>query len=268
MTWPTCRGEWLLVGIAFLLSPYGFWGLTSSCQVFTKLYYPLSQLISPYCPIPKSASPPPPPYSLLSTSMPPLLPILNSHQHFLNTTRNRPSWLRSDHPTPSSVWHTWKFIELTRVKIWNLTCQSSTDFQDLMLEHIYSILSTLLRPSSQHPLLSCWYLCVPRLYLYRLVLRQLDENLSCFRRGTSVERLRDCSVDKHVVYFLDVGRPSSLWVVALSGLVVLGVIRKQAQQVMRISKQHSTMASASAPTSKVLPCLSSCPDFSQGWTVS
>ena len=45
---------------------------------------------------------------------------------------------------------------------------------------------------------------------------------------------------------------------AISGLVVLGSIRKQAEQV---SKQHPSMASASAPASKFLPCVSSCLDF-------
>ena len=32
------------------------------------------------------------------------------------------------------------------------------------------------------------------------------------------------------------------------------------------SKQHSSLASASAPASKFLPCFSSCPDFLQWWT--
>jgi hypothetical protein len=47
---------------------------------------------------------------------------------------------------------------------------------------------------------------------------------------------------------------------AIPGLVVLGSIRKQAEQA---SKQHLSMASASAPASRFLPCLSSCPDFLQ-----
>ena len=45
---------------------------------------------------------------------------------------------------------------------------------------------------------------------------------------------------------------------ATPGLVVLGFIRKQAEQA---SKQDPSMASASAPASKFLPCVSSCPGF-------
>jgi hypothetical protein len=45
---------------------------------------------------------------------------------------------------------------------------------------------------------------------------------------------------------------------AITDLVVLNSIRKQAKQS---SKQYPSMASASAPTSKVLPCMSSYPDF-------
>lgn len=45
---------------------------------------------------------------------------------------------------------------------------------------------------------------------------------------------------------------------------VLSCIRKQAEQG---SKQHSLSASASAPTSRFLPCLSSCPHCIWGWTV-
>jgi hypothetical protein len=45
---------------------------------------------------------------------------------------------------------------------------------------------------------------------------------------------------------------------ATSDVVVLGSIRKQAEQA---SKQHPSTASASAPASRFLPCLSSCPDF-------
>jgi hypothetical protein len=45
---------------------------------------------------------------------------------------------------------------------------------------------------------------------------------------------------------------------AISGLAVLGSIRKQAEQA---SKQHSSMASASISASKFLLCVSSCPDF-------
>ena len=42
------------------------------------------------------------------------------------------------------------------------------------------------------------------------------------------------------------------------GLVVLSSTGKQAEQA---SKQHPSMASASAPASKFLPHVSSCPDF-------
>jgi hypothetical protein len=52
---------------------------------------------------------------------------------------------------------------------------------------------------------------------------------------------------------------------AMPGLAVLGSIGKQAEQTME-NKQHSSMASASAPASWLLPCVSSCPDFLQGWT--
>jgi hypothetical protein len=52
---------------------------------------------------------------------------------------------------------------------------------------------------------------------------------------------------------------------AIPGLVVLGSTRKQAEQAMRkqASKQHPSTASASAPASRLLPCLSSWPDFLQ-----
>ena len=45
---------------------------------------------------------------------------------------------------------------------------------------------------------------------------------------------------------------------AAPGLLVLGSIRKQAEQA---SKQYPSMASASAPASGVLHGVSSCPDF-------
>lgn len=53
------------------------------------------------------------------------------------------------------------------------------------------------------------------------------------------------------------------WWRALSGwchprLVVLGSIRKQAEQV---SKRPHSIVSASAPVSRILLCLSSCPEF-------
>ena len=50
---------------------------------------------------------------------------------------------------------------------------------------------------------------------------------------------------------------------AISGLVVLGSIRKENEQAMRMlaSKQHHSMASVSALVSRFLPCLSSCPYF-------
>jgi hypothetical protein len=47
---------------------------------------------------------------------------------------------------------------------------------------------------------------------------------------------------------------------AILGLVVLDSVRKQA------SKQHPSKASASAPASRFLPCLSSCSDFLQWGT--
>jgi hypothetical protein len=47
---------------------------------------------------------------------------------------------------------------------------------------------------------------------------------------------------------------------AIPGLVVMGFYRKPAEQA---SKQHPSMASASVPASRFLPCLSSCPDFFQ-----
>jgi hypothetical protein len=50
---------------------------------------------------------------------------------------------------------------------------------------------------------------------------------------------------------------------AIPGLIVLGSIRKQAKQGRRkqASKQHSSMASASASASKFLSCVSSSPDL-------
>ena len=52
---------------------------------------------------------------------------------------------------------------------------------------------------------------------------------------------------------------------AIPRLVVLGSKRKQAEQVMlsKLSKQHASMASTSAIVSRLLPSLSSCPDFLQ-----
>jgi hypothetical protein len=63
----------------------------------------------------------------------------------------------------------------------------------------------------------------------------------------------------------DGGGPSSFMVVeVIPGLVVPGSIRK-AEQAMgeQANKQHPSMASASAPASRFLPCLSSCHDFVQ-----
>jgi hypothetical protein len=51
---------------------------------------------------------------------------------------------------------------------------------------------------------------------------------------------------------------------AIPGLVVLGSIRKQAEQAMhreQAIKQYFSLVSASALDSRFLPCLSSCPDF-------
>jgi hypothetical protein len=50
---------------------------------------------------------------------------------------------------------------------------------------------------------------------------------------------------------------------AIHGLVVLGSIRKQAEQARGNTSVSSapSMASASAPASRFLPCVSSCPDF-------
>jgi hypothetical protein len=50
---------------------------------------------------------------------------------------------------------------------------------------------------------------------------------------------------------------------AIPVLVALGSIRKQSEQAMRRKSVSSTpsMTSASAPVSRFLPCLSSCPDF-------
>ena len=50
---------------------------------------------------------------------------------------------------------------------------------------------------------------------------------------------------------------------AIPGLVILGSIRKQAEQShwKQTSKQHPFMASASAPASRFLLCVNSCPDF-------
>ena len=55
---------------------------------------------------------------------------------------------------------------------------------------------------------------------------------------------------------------------AISGLVVLGSIRKQAEQARGSNPLSSTpfMASASAPTWEFLPCVSLCPDLHWWWT--
>lgn len=52
---------------------------------------------------------------------------------------------------------------------------------------------------------------------------------------------------------------------AIPELVVLDFIRKQAEQARgkQASKQHSSIASASASISVILLCLSFCPDFLQ-----
>ena len=52
----------------------------------------------------------------------------------------------------------------------------------------------------------------------------------------------------------------------IPGLVVLGSIRKQTEQAME-SKAISYMGYASGSTSRFQPCLSSCSEFPQGWTV-
>jgi hypothetical protein len=51
----------------------------------------------------------------------------------------------------------------------------------------------------------------------------------------------------------------------MPGLVMLGSMRKPAEQAMReqTTKPHPSMASASAPASRILPSVSSCPDFLQ-----
>jgi hypothetical protein len=53
---------------------------------------------------------------------------------------------------------------------------------------------------------------------------------------------------------------------AIPGLVVRGTIRNLTEQAME-SKPLSSMGYTSAPTSRSQPCLSSCPEFLQGWTV-
>jgi len=53
---------------------------------------------------------------------------------------------------------------------------------------------------------------------------------------------------------------------AIPGLVVLGSIRKQTEKAMGaspVSSINPSMASTSAPASRILPCLSACPDFFQ-----
>ena len=55
------------------------------------------------------------------------------------------------------------------------------------------------------------------------------------------------------------------------GLVVLDFIGKQAKQSHgegKSSKQQPSMASVSAPASKFLPWVSSCPDFLQWWATT
>ena len=47
----------------------------------------------------------------------------------------------------------------------------------------------------------------------------------------------------------------------ISGLVILGSNGMQVGHGEQASKQHPSVASLSAPTSRFLPCLSSCPNF-------
>jgi hypothetical protein len=67
---------------------------------------------------------------------------------------------------------------------------------------------------------------------------------------------------------IDGGRAQSIVSGGISGLVDLDSIRKQAIKPQeQVRKRHCSMASASAPVSRSLPCLSSCSDFLWWWTV-
>jgi hypothetical protein len=74
--------------------------------------------------------------------------------------------------------------------------------------------------------------------------------------------------DPAVVWFFSVsaqcGEAQTIMCGAVPGLMVLVSIRKQAEQVRERKPVISTpsMASASAPASRILPCVSSGPDFS------
>jgi hypothetical protein len=60
------------------------------------------------------------------------------------------------------------------------------------------------------------------------------------------------------------GRAQTMVGGAIPGLVVLGSVRKQTEQgrgSKPVSSTHRSMASASAPASKFLSCVSFCPDF-------
>jgi len=48
---------------------------------------------------------------------------------------------------------------------------------------------------------------------------------------------------------------------AIPGPVVLGSIRKEAEKARGSKPVSPSMDSASDPASKILPCVSSCPDF-------
>lgn len=107
------------------------------------------------------------------------------------------------------------------------------------------------------------------------ILRVLASLMSAWHTLKSSEKrdpqLRKClgeapAVDMRVGHPLNLrltGRAQAIVSGTILGLAILGPIRKQAEQA---HKQHPSIASASAPASKLLPCFFSCSDFLQGWS--
>lgn len=91
-------------------------------------------------------------------------------------------------------------------------------------------------------------------------LKVISEEGTSIKKNASIGHAQVCRAFS--LQATDVGGPSPLWVRDLPGLVVLGLVRKQAEQV---SNLHSSMASATAPAYRLLTCLSSYPDLLGWW---
>ena len=118
-----------------------------------------------------------------------------------------------------------------------------------------------------------WWKILP---LCWLVFCQLDISYSYLRGGTSVEEVspEDLAISRQAcggIFLISDwwGRAQPIVGGATPGLVVPSFIIKQVEQAIgeQASKQHSSVASASAPASKFLLCWSFCSDFLRWWTV-